>query len=119
MGELHAVSSLFSFSGGDIFLSYLPEFRAKSKSAANPLPLYFRVRFLRDFVGDLPDELLLCPVRALQIYLNRTSSLSPRPLSLFDCPRSLSRPLYKNALRGRSWFLEIVFVGQCEVLVCL
>ena len=24
-----------------------------------------------------------------------------------------------RALRGRSGFLEIVFVGQCEVLVCL
>ena len=25
----------------------------------------------------------------------------------------------KGCLRGRSGFLEIVFVGQCEVLVCL
>ena len=24
-----------------------------------------------------------------------------------------------NGLRGRSGFLEIVFVGECEVLVCL
>ena len=38
VGELHAVSSSVSFSGGDIFLSYLPEFRAKSESAVNPLP---------------------------------------------------------------------------------
>ena len=107
VGEFHAVSSSFSFLGGDIFLSYLPEFRAKSKSAANPLPLYFRVHSLRDFVGDFPDELLLCPVRALQIYLNRTSSLSLRPLSPFVCPRSLSRPLYKNAL---SFFLRSVIL---------
>ena len=27
--------------------------------------------------------------------------------------------LERKILRGRSWFLEIVFVGQCEVFVCL
>ena len=85
-----------------ISFSYLPEFRAKSKSGANPLPWYFRVRSLRDFVGDLPDKLLLCPVPALQIYLNHTSCLSPHQRSLFVSPRSTSCPLSKNAL---SFFL--------------
>ena len=68
VGELQAVSASVSFSGDDIFLSYLPEFRAKSESASNPLRWSFHVRSLRDFVGNLPDELLLCPVRALRIY---------------------------------------------------
>ena len=76
-----------------------------SGASSNPLPRYFRVRSLRGFVGGLPDKLLLCPVRALQIYLNRTSSLSPRPRSLFVSPRSPSRPLSKNAL---SFFLRSV-----------
>ena len=105
VGELQVVSSSASFSGSDIFLSYLPEFRAKSESAANPLPRYFRVCSLRDFVGDLPDELLLCPVLALQIYLTRTSSLSSWPRSLVVSSRSPSRPLSKNAL---SFFLRSV-----------
>ena len=83
VGELQAVSASVSFSGSDIFLSYLPEFRAKSESASNPLPRSFRVRSLDDFVGDLQDELLLCPVRALWVYLHCTSSISPRPRSLF------------------------------------
>ena len=52
-------------------------------------------------MGDLPDELLLCPVHALRSYLARTSSLSPRPRTLFVSPRSLS----KNAL---SFFLRDV-----------
>ena len=43
VGELQAVSS----SGGDLFLFYLPEFRAKSESSSNPLPHSFRVRSLR------------------------------------------------------------------------
>ena len=56
------------------------------------------MRSLNSFVGDLPDELLLCPVRALRAYLARTSSVLPRPRTLFVSPRSLS----KNAL---SFFL--------------
>ena len=93
VGELQAVSREVSFSGSDVFLSYLLEFRAKTESSVNPLPHSFCVRSLADFVGDLPEELLLCPVRALQHYISRTASLSPRPCSLFVSPRSPSRPL--------------------------
>ena len=105
VGELQALSASVSFSGDDIFLSYLPEFRAKTDTAARPLPRSFPVRSLRDFVGSLPEELLLCPVRALRVYLDRTSSLSPRPRSLFVSPRAPSRSLSKNAL---SFFLRDV-----------
>ena len=70
-----------SFSGSDAYLSYLPEFRAKTESAVTPLPRFFCVRSLKDFVGDLPDE-LLCPVRALRSYLAHTSSLALRPRTL-------------------------------------
>ena len=98
VGELQAVSREVSFSGADIFLSYLPEFRAKTESSVNPLPRSFCVRSLMDFVGDLPEELLLCPVRALRHYISRAASVSPRPRSLFVSPRAPSRPLSKNAL---------------------
>ena len=107
VGELQAVSSAVFSSGGDLYLSYLPEFRAKSESFAHPLPRSFRVRSLRDFVSSLPGELSLCPVCALQVYIQRTSSLSPRPRSLFVSPRSPSRPLSKNAL---SSFLRSVIL---------
>ena len=50
------------------------------------------------FVGDLPVELLLCPVRALHAYLSQTSSITPCPCTLFVSPRSTSRSLSKNAL---------------------
>ena len=96
VGELQAVFRDVSFSGYDLYLSYLPEFRAKTESSANPLPHSFCVRSLSDFVGDLPDELLLCPVRALRIYLSCVPSVSPR---------SPSRSLSKNAL---SFFLRDV-----------
>ena len=74
VGKLQAVSCAISMSGEDVFLSYLPEFRAKTESASKPLPRSFCVCSLRDFVGDLPEELLLCPVCALRIYFSRTSS---------------------------------------------
>ena len=96
--ELQAVSSSMSFAGDDVFLSYLPEFRAKLESASNPLPRSFVVRSLRDFVGSLPVELLLCPVRAVRAYLSRTASLSPRPRALFVSPHSPIHSLSKNSL---------------------
>ena len=105
VGELQAVSSEVSLSGSDAYLSYLPEFRAKAESAVNPLPRSFCVRSLDDVVGNLPDELLLCPVRALCSYLARTSSLVSRPRTLFVSPRSPSCSLFKNAL---SFFLRDV-----------
>ena len=104
VGELQAVSHEVSFSGSDAFLSYLPEFCAKTELAVNPLPRSFCVRSLNEFVGDLPDE-LLCPVRALRSYLSRTSSLTPRPRTRFVSPRSPSRSLSKKAL---SFFLRDV-----------
>ena len=97
VGGLQAVSRDVSFSGSDI-LSYLPEFRAKTESSANPLPRSFCVQLLQEFVDDLLEELLLCPTRALRVYLSRVSSLSPHPHSIFVSPRSPSRPLSKNAL---------------------
>ena len=69
----------------------------------NPLPRSFCMCSLADFVGDLPEELLLCPVCALRLYLSRTASISPHPRSLFVSPRSSSRALSKNVL---SFFLR-------------
>ena len=105
VSELQAVSSSVCWSGEDLYLSYLPEFQAKTESSANPLPRPLCVRSLRDFVGNLPDELLLCPIRALRVYLSHTAAISPRPRSLFVSPRSPSCPLSKNAL---SFFLREV-----------
>ena len=98
VGELQALSAQVCSSGDDLFLSYLPEFRAKTESSVRPLPRSFPVRSLRDFVGFLPEELLLCPVRALRVYISRTESLP-------SCPCSPSRSLSKNAL---SFFIQNV-----------
>ena len=72
----------------DVYLSCRPEFRAKTESSVNLLPRSFCVWLLADFVGVLPEELLLGPVRALHLYLSR---VSPHPCSSFVSPRSPSR----------------------------
>ena len=105
VGELQAVSKKVSFSGNDIHLSYLPEFIAKTESESNPLPRSFVVKSLGDFVGNLHEELLLCPVRALRIYLSRTGNLKPHPRSLFVSPKVTYKSLSKNAI---SFFLREV-----------
>ena len=102
VGELRALSSVVTFVHGDACLSYIPQFVAKSKSLTRSIPRSFLVKSLSDFVADLDADLLLCPVRALRIYLDRAASLAPLRHRLFVSPRRPSRSLLKNAV---SFFL--------------
>ena len=108
VGELQAVCRAVSFVRSDACLSFVPEFVAKTESISNPLPRSFLVASLSDFAAGLDNELLLCPVRALRIYLDRTSSFSPLPRRLFLSPRRPSQALSKNAI---SFFLREVIHG--------
>ena len=75
--ELQAISKTVSFVQSDACLSYVPEFVAKTESFSNPLPRSFLVKSLSDLAAGLGEDLLLCPVRVLRIYLQRTDSFSP------------------------------------------
>ena len=104
VGELQALSSVVTFVHGDACLSYVPQFVAKSELLTRSIPLSFLVKSLSDFAGGLDNDLLLCPVRALRIYLDRLSSLSPLRHRLFVSPCRPTRPdLSKNAV---SFFLR-------------
>ena len=105
VGELQALSSVVTFVAGDACLSYIPQFVAKSESLTRSIPRSFLVRSLADFAAGLDDDLLLCPVRALRLYLPRARSLSPGRHRLFVSPRRPTRHLSKNAL---SFFLREV-----------
>ena len=63
------------------------------------------MKSLSDFAAGLDDDLLLCPVRALRIYLDRTRSLSPLRHRLFVSPRHPSRAMSKNAV---SFLREVI-----------
>ena len=105
VGELQALSSAVTFVAGDACLSYIPQFVAKSESLTRSIPRSFLVKSLADFAAGLDDDLLLCPVRALRLYLPRARSLSPGRHRLFVSPRRPTRHLSKNAL---SFFLREV-----------
>ena len=108
VGELQARSSVVTFVHSDACLSYVPQFVAKSESLTRSIPRSFLVKSLSDFAAGLDNDLLLCPVRALRIYLDRLSSLSPLRNRLFVSPRRPTRPLSKNAV---SFFLRDVITS--------
>ena len=105
--ELQAIARHVAFQGHNLSLAYLPKFVTKMQSERNLIPLSFLVRSLEQFVDDLPEERLLCPVRAVHIYLDLTSPLSQHLRSLFVLSRASSCALSKNAL---SFFLRQVIV---------
>ena len=108
VGELQALSRIVSFVGSDACLSYVPEFVAKSESLSRSIPRSFLVKSLSDFAAGLDDDLLLCPVRALRIYLDRTLSLAPSRRRLFVSPSCPTHAMSKNAV---SFFLREVIHG--------
>ena len=71
------------------------------------LPRTFAIQSLSDFAAGLPDEMLLCPVRALSEYVARTSRFVNRPRRLFVLSCSPSRAMSNN---GFSYLLREVIV---------
>ena len=102
VGELQALSSSVACQGRNMVLTYLPDFVAKTETPGHPLPREFILSSLSEVVGHQDDERLLCPVRALRWYLERTRNPS-RPQHLFLSVRNPGRPLSKAAI---SFFLR-------------
>ena len=100
VGELQALSRSVAFCGKDLSLSYLPEFLAKTESERNLLPHSFLVRSLEEFVGYLPDNRVLCLVRAVRVYLRVTEALCPRPRAV----------LYL--------YPQVALLGPCQKIHC-
>ena len=98
VSELQALTHKVVWQGGDAILSYLPEFVAKTETLLNPLPREFRLKSLSGILGKDEEERLLCPVRALRIFRERTKDLRPGTRNLFVSPKDRSKPLSKNAL---------------------
>ena len=88
VSELQALSFSVSFQGEDLVLYYDPFFRAKTESAANPLPRSVIVPSLSDFAGNLPER--------VQCLLGGLSSSG----KLLDQP-PIFRPGFSSLLRIR------------------
>ena len=102
VGELQALSSIVTFVAGVACLSSIPQFVTKSESLTRSIPRSFLVTSLADFAAGLNTDLLLCPIRALRLYLLRARSLSPGRHRLFVSPRHPSRAMSTTAV---SFFL--------------
>ena len=101
--EFQVISCCVSFTSSDTCLSYDPEFISKTESASHPL---LALSYLSPSQISLLAWIrisLLCPVRALWVYLRRTSSVANHPRHLFVSPHSTSRSIFKN---GISYFLR-------------
>ena len=97
VSELQALSFSVSFQGEDLVLYYDPFFRAKTESAANPLPRSVIVPSLSDFAGNLPER-VQCPVRAIKFLRKAARSASYIPSRLFVSPQNPRRAMSKNAI---------------------
>ena len=98
VGELQALSKKVAAMGDDLVVSYLPHFIAKTERTDAPVPRSFRILSLPEFAGDLEEGSLLCPVRALNLYLWRTQSFVVRAHTLFVSPPSPLRSISRNAV---------------------
>ena len=100
VGELQALSSMVTFVAGDDCLSYIPQLVTKSESLTRSFPRSFLVTSLADFAAGLDSDLLLCPVRALRLYLLRARSLSTGRHRLFVSPWRPARPFLRTRCRS-------------------
>ena len=87
VSELHGISYdvLWALDGSSATLSLSPDFVAKTQIPGDPSSAYkpFVIPALASSVGhDEPDR-LLCPLRALKCYLQRTVSSRPKCSRLF------------------------------------
>ena len=98
VSELQALSKHVAFSSFGACVAYVLEFVAKTESAGNPLSYSFMIKSLPDFAASFDQDLLLCPVRVLCQYLNRTASFVNRPRRLFVSPRAPSKAMSKNGI---------------------
>ena len=111
VSELQALSFSVSFQGEDLVLYYDPFFRAKTESAANPLPRSVIVPSLSDFAGDLPER-VQCPVRAIKFLRKAARSASYIPSRLFVSPQNPERAMSKNAI---SFYLRQLIIDSGAV----
>ena len=100
---------MVTFVAGDDCLSYIPQLVTKSESLTRSFPRSFLVTSLADFAAGLDYDLLLCPVRALRLYLLRARSLSTGRHRLFVSPRRPARPFLRTRCRS---FGEVIAAAR-------
>ena len=117
-GEIHALSyKAVAWSADEltVFLKVVPSFVAKCQLASAP-PLAFSIPALDHALGqDMEKDRLLCPIRALKIYLARTKEMREDKALLFVS----FKPGFKKDIRRptiSSWIKKLV--RTCYEISC-
>ena len=111
VGELHALTVMVGHSEGwkSLAFSFVPEFVAKTQNPSIPDHRFdgFSIPSLKDFSGDDPEEMLLCLVRAMRLYLKRTQPLrSKQQGRLFLATGRSKKEVSKNTISF--WLRETI-----------
>ena len=110
VSELQACSMNIGITQGDLYISYLESFLAKTESQDNRLPRFVKVLSLADLVGDEEDR-LLCPVRAVKFYLEKVRDSRGNCQNLFVSIKNNTQPLTKNAM---SYLMKRLIINAHE-----
>ena len=109
VGELHALSYRVSHSVSwrEVSFSFLPGFVAKTQDQSSLDPRFenFTVPALPKSSSS-PNGRLLCPVRAVKCYLNRTSQHRPRCERLFVTSGRTRKEISKNTVSF--WLRKVI-----------
>ena len=98
VSEMQALSREVGFCSEGALVSLALDFRAKNDTKCKDLARNFLVKELSSLVGQ-EEEALLCPVRSLKVYLERTKPLvGNNAKRLFVSPRFPTNAASKNAL---------------------
>ena len=104
VSELHGLSYIVSWAldKSSATLRLCPEFIAKTQIPGDPSTRYdpITIPALTNLIDKSDEEYLLCPLRALQRYLSRTSAARPRCTRLFMSTTSTvnHRSISKNTV---------------------
>lgn len=107
VSELQGVDKRIGFSKGDAVFTFVLGFLAKKESPSIPWPRLFSIKNLMDSLGPDEEERVLCPVRSLRYYLDRTERIRGPASNLWCSVKNPSKSLTKNAL---SFFLRSLII---------
>ena len=118
VSEVHSLSGFsrdIAFSSQSVTLQFLPEFRAKTQKSDSPhSPLV--IPRLTSILASGDSDSALCPVRALEVYLSRTSSFRGNKRRLFiSLKQNYSSDVRKSAISA--WVVATIKLAYSQARI--
>ena len=119
VSELHGLSYVVSWSPDktSATLSLAPDFIAKTQTPGDPKTSYqaFKIPALSTILNPDDSDILLCPLRSLQMYLTKTAASRPRCPRLFVSAAHILRhkPVSKNTVS--SWIRKVIQLAYSDL----